>query len=107
MTQGVFSTLVLCVGGNGHVATETTHVPSSRHDDQGSCLDTPLLTAAERPSRTVLQLSLAPEELKLLLTLDTILMQAEAEERFRRPWPCDLSVCDPILSALRTVVLLT
>jgi hypothetical protein len=107
VTQGIFSTLVLCAGGNGHFAMETTHVPSPQHGDSEPCLDAPLLAAAEQPSRTALQLSLAPDDPKSPSIPDIIPTQAEAEALFRRPWHYDLAACDPILSALRTVVLLT
>ena len=107
VTQGVFTPLVLCMGGNGHLATETTHVPSPQHDDDGACVDAPVLAAAEKRSRSEDSLSLARDTFASLLTLALIPLSSEADLSFRRFWPCDGLGCDPVLPALRTVVLLT
>lgn len=107
VTPAVFSTLVLCVGGTDHVAMETSHAPSTQHGDDGPCLDVPVLVAAEKSSRIDSQLSPALDDLKLPLAPHALLMPSKADARFRRPWHCDLSVCDPTLPSLRTIIILT
>ena len=104
--QGVFSPLVLCIGGNGHLATETTHVPSSQHGTDGVCLDAPMLSAAEKPLRSDAHWGLNLDEIKPLLTLVANLTPSGSGAASARYRPCDSFLCNPILPALRTVILL-
>jgi hypothetical protein len=113
VTQGVFATLVLCVGGNGHVAMETTHVPlseplSTQHGGE-LCLDVPILASAEKPMHSSVDRlwRLAPDDRTPALPPDAIPMASEVDVPCSPRWHGDLAVCDPFLLALRTVILLT
>lgn len=107
VAQGAFAMLVLCVGGSSHFAMETTHAPSAQHGDASACQDVSVLVAAEKPSRSDAQSGLALDDLKSALTLDAIPLQAEVNTPFRRPWRDAAPVGNPVLPALRTVILLT
>lgn len=55
ISQLSLPTLVMCFGGNGHLAVETPHAPSQAAGPQahgGPCLDTPVLVARsdDRPA---------------------------------------------------------
>ncbi len=106
MTQGILSTLVLCVGENDYFAMETTHMPSTQHGDRNPCVDVPLLASVEKPSRTDLQLLPALDNLKSLLTSNAVPLPYEADAAFKRPWHSNLLVRDPILPSLRSVLLI-
>ncbi len=106
VTQGVFATLVLCAGERDHFVMEMTHVPSTQHGERSPCVDVPMFVSAEKPSRIDWQLNPALDALQPLLISGTRPIQSEADTPLRRAWHRECSIYDPILSSLRTVLLL-
>ena len=63
ISQLALPTLVMCFGGNGHLAMETSHVPSqpSRPQEHGGpCFDAPVLVARSDDRPVTMLSGLAP-----------------------------------------------
>lgn len=113
IAQGMIATLVLCIGANGHVAMEPTHVPvrgplSAQHGGE-PCLDVPVLASAEKSTRHSLDglWRLASDDRIPALPPHALLMPSEADGPFRRLGYCDPSARNSFLLSVRTVILLT
>jgi hypothetical protein len=106
VTQGVLSTLVLCTGWNGHFAMEMTHLPSAAHAEAGSCVDVPVLAAAEHFLRTDCQWSPALDDFPSPLMPVSSPISSKTDASFRYFWHTTLAVPSSNLPSLRTVMLL-
>ena len=106
VAHGAFAMLVLCTGWNGHFAMEMTHLPSTAHAEEGSCIDVPVLASAEKFLRTDNQWSPALEHFTPLLFQASIPAASETDASFRYFWRTNLAPPPSNLPSLRTVMLL-
>lgn len=106
VVQGVFATLVLCTGWNGHFAMEMTHLPSTAHAEDGLCVDVPVLASAETFLRTDFQSRPALDDFTLSLMPVSAPIASEVDASFGYFWRTHLSPPPSNLPSLRTVMLL-
>jgi len=106
VAHGAFAMFVLCTGWNGHFAMEMTHLPSTAHAEDGSCIDIPVLASAEKFLRTDFQWSPALDDFTPLLIRLSTPMASQADASFRYFWRTYLAQLPSNLLSLRTVLLL-
>jgi hypothetical protein len=106
VAQGVFATLVLCTGWSGHFAMEMTHLPSTDHTEDGSCVDVPVLASAETFLRADFPWRPALDDLTPPLIPLPTPISSEADASFRCDRYTHLSLSPSTLPSLRTVILL-
>jgi hypothetical protein len=109
ISQLSLPTLVMCFGGNGHLAVEATHVPAQSSETQehgGPCLDVPLLVTRSDDRPLIMISGLAPSaSIPLLHTFAAFASRAVSIASLP---PAFLQALVPqsLLTSLRSVLLL-
>lgn len=109
ISQLSMPTLVICFGGNGHLAVEATHAPAQSAGTQehgGSCLDAPLLVTRsdDRPFIMLSGLALSAH-LSLLHVFAALPLHEVSVSSLPTPFLQAL-VPPSLLASLRSVLLL-
>ena len=109
ISQLSMPTLVMCFGGNGHLAVEATHAPAQSAGAQehgGPCLDTPLLVIRSDDRPLIMRSGLVPSAHLPLLHVFAAFPSHEVLVS-SLPTPFLQAVVPPSLAAsLRSVLLL-
>jgi len=109
ISQLSMPTLVMCFGGNGHLAVEATHAPAQSAGAQehgGPCLDAPLLVTRSDDRPLVMRSGLAPSaHFSLLHVVAAFPSHAGSISSLPTPF-LQVLVPSSLLNSLRSVLLL-